>query len=1091
MVVNQIIDKFPVLQRLLGRPSQNEKDLIAANQAQEQKIQSLNVSLSFVTDTLNGAADALMAIHFGSRSKFFNQKFIEMWGQAPDKLMEPGQEIALMNLHASQVKNEAQFIARALELWTTVTAETFDEIEMKNGKLIERTITPILAYGKRLGLIFNFRDVTERSRTDRKILFNRLVVENSGPLFWLEPVQLRVVYANRAACKKLSYDIEELIGMKISDIDVVGEALSEDLSKLKFGLDSNGKYKDFDSRFGCGDGRLIDVEVNVFLAQDDERAVHVVSFKDKTKEKNATEKALREQGTLRALINAMPDPIFYKNPQGQYLGCNESYAESLSFTTAEIVGSSNRQLLNPDWARKADAMDADILTRLEKISYDQSITYKDGRRELFEVVKAPFWDEEGHLLGILGVARNVTQRKKTQDDALLAKEAAEEATQIKSDFLANMSHEIRTPMNAIVGLSHLVLKTDMTTRQRDYIAKIQNAGQHLLGIINDILDFSKVEAGKLAIENIDFGMDKVLDNVANLIGEKCNTKGLELVFNIAPDVPHTLVGDSLRVGQILINYANNAVKYTTQGEVVISARVSERTADDVLIHFSVSDTGIGLTEEEISRLFQSFSQADSSTTRKFGGTGLGLVISKNLAALMGGEVGVSSVHGSGSVFWFTVRLGISKLPKRVFLPNPDLRGRRALVVDDNEHARTVICEMLQDMTFEVEDAASGEQAVQAISTAHLNQRPFNIVYLDWRMPVMDGIETARRIRALGLVPEPILVMVSAYGREEMLKESELLGISGVLVKPVSHSLLFDISMNALIGNRLEDRVNKPRTVDNLIQLTPVRGARILLVEDNDINQQIASELLIDAGFVVELAENGLIALEMVQRSPYDLVLMDMQMPVMDGLSATAAIRRIYKLEILPIVAMTANAMPEDRRDCLEGGMNDFMTKPINPDDLWRMLLKWIPRRLHAPLPLAIAAVPVVTTTERTELPEGINGLDVRTGLSRMMGKKPLYLAMLKRYVAGQKTSVKTIKAALDAQNLPLAQRVAHTLKGLSGTIGATQVADHAESVERAIREGCPRVRIDLALSALEPTLENLMHDLETWIPPMVPVTQAA
>ena len=1076
----QTIDKFPVLQRLLGRPSRKEKELIAINLAQEQQIKSLNVSLSFLTNTLEGAADALMAVHFGSQLKFTNSKFTEMWGLAPAELMQPGQEVALMTLHASQVKDEARFIARAQELWTTVRAETFDEIEMKNGRLIERTITPVMAQDKRVGLIFNFRDVTERSRAERKILFNRLVVENSGPLFWLEPVQFRVVYANSAACKKLSFDIEDLIGMKISDIDVDGDVSSENVSELKFELDPSGKPKNFDSRFGCGDGRLIDVEINVFLAQDDDRAVHVVSFKDNTEQKNAIEKALREQGTLRALINSMPDPIFYKNPQGQYLGCNESFAESIGFPIAEIVGSSNRQLLSTDWAQKADAVDKDILTRLEKTSYDQWITYKDGRRELFESVKAPFWDSKGHLLGILGVARNITQRKRIQDDTLRAKEAAEEATQIKSDFLANMSHEIRTPMNAIIGLSHLVLKTDMTARQRDYIVKVQNAGQHLLGIINDILDFSKVEAGKLTIETVDFGMDKVLDNVANLIGDKCNTKGLELVFDIAPDVPHTLVGDSLRVGQILINYANNAVKYTTQGEVVISARVSERTAEDVLVHFSVSDTGIGLTEEQISRLFQSFSQADSSTTRKFGGTGLGLVISKNLAALMGGEVGVSSVHGSGSVFWFTARLGISKLPKRAYLPNPDLRGGRALVVDDNEHARTVIREMLQNMTFEVEDAASGEQAVQAIHRAQLNQRPFNIVYLDWRMPVMDGIETARRIRALGLVPEPILVMVSAYGREEMLKESELLGISGVLVKPVSHSLLFDVTMNALSGQRSEVRVMKPEGIDDLGQLSPVRGARILLVEDNDINQQIASELLVDAGFVVELAENGLISLEMVQQATYDLVLMDMQMPVMDGLSATAAIRRIHRLEALPIVAMTANAMAEDRRDCMEAGMNDFLSKPINPDDLWNMLLKWIPPRQPR---LKLSATPVLTDSIRGELPEGINGLDVKTGLSRMMGKKPLYLAMLKRYVAGQKASAQGIKSALDAQDLPLAQRIAHTLKGVSGTVGATHIPDYADAVERTIREGCPRDQIDLALSQLEAPLASLMGDLEAWLPP--------
>ena len=578
----QILDTIPLLGRLLGRPSPTEKALLEANLAQEQQIKSLTASLSFLTNTLNSAADGVMAIHFASGAKYINTRFTQMWGQASEELMAPGQEIALMILHSTMVKDEEQFIARAYELWNTVDSEVFDEIEMKDGRLLERTITPRYVDDRQVGVVFSFRDVTERSRAERKILFNRLVVENTGPLFWLDPMQHRVVYANKAACEELSYSIEDFIGMEISAIDVDA---SEDAPTSKFDLDQSGKTKRFESRFGCGDGRLIDVEISIFLAEDEERTVHVLTFTDITEQKNATEQAQREQATMSSLINALPDPIFYKNPQGRYLGCNEAFAEILSHPVADIVGHSDHQLMDSKWAKEVQVMDKNILAKLEKCAFEQWIDYKDGRHELFETVKAPFWDSEGRLLGIMGIGRNITQRKKIEDEVRTAKETAEDATKMKSDFLANMSHEIRTPMNAIIGLSHLALKTDLTTRQRDYITKVHNSGQHLLGIINDILDFSKVEAGKLTIEHIDFAMDKVLDNVANLMSEKCSAKGLELVFDIASDVPELLIGDSLRVGQILINYANNAVKYTEHGEIIISAHIKERTASDVLLHF--------------------------------------------------------------------------------------------------------------------------------------------------------------------------------------------------------------------------------------------------------------------------------------------------------------------------------------------------------------------------------------------------------------------------------------------------------------------------------------------------------------------------
>ena len=762
------------------------------------------------------------------------------------------------------------------------------------------------------------------------------------------------------------------------------------------------------------------------------------------------------------------------------MGCNEAFARVIDHPVADIVGRSDHQLLGQEWADSVNVIDRDVMVRQEKTSYEQWITYKDGRRVLFETLKAPFWDHKGGLLGIMGISRDITHRKDDEDAIRFAKESAEEATRMKSDFLANMSHEIRTPMNAIIGLSHLALKTDLTTRQRDYITKVHRSGQHLLGIINDILDFSKVEAGKLTIEKIDFELDKVLDNVANLITEKCSAKGLELVFNVAPDVPTVLVGDSLRVGQILINYANNAVKYTESGEVLINVSVADVTLEDVLLRFSVRDTGLGLTEEQISRLFQSFSQADSSTTRKFGGTGLGLAISKKLAELMGGEVGVSSVFGAGSDFWFTVRLGISQRPRRVLLPDPDLRGRRALVVDDNGHARSVMRGMLETMTFDVVDVDSGRDAVNAVRNAHAQRQPFDIVYLDWRMPLMDGMEAARQIRALDLQPPPKIVMVSAYGREEMIKEAEALGIVNLLVKPLSPSMLFDTTIEALGANRQEARVSQLAAIDDMSQLAPVRGSRILLAEDNEINQQIACELLTDAGFAVEVAENGLTALEMVQRSSYDLVLMDMQMPVMDGLTATAAIRKIARLDKLPIVAMTANAMEKDRRSCLDAGMNDFLTKPIDPEEMWRILLKWL-RPPVTPTPAVVSDAPTALPGTGGALSDNITGLDTRVGLSHMMGKKTLYLAMLQKYVKGQKTCVQSLQEALRTPDLATAQRIAHTLKGVSATIGATAIAGYAGAIEQAIREELPPANVQLAIDALEAPLAAMMLDLEAWL----------
>jgi signal transduction histidine kinase/CheY-like chemotaxis protein len=729
-----------------------------------------------------------------------------------------------------------------------------------------------------------------------------------------------------------------------------------------------------------------------------------------------------------------------------------------------------RQLLNPLQGLTSTARD---VSRLQDYSLRAPAAADD---ELGTLVK----DFNGMLLQIASRDRKLEEHRALLEDKVAertvelegAKRAAEEANAAKGEFLANVSHEIRTPMNAILGMADITLSTALTAKQREYVTIIRSSARSLLGLINDILDFSKIDADRLEIEHTPFSLTTVLEEVTDLFRSTVAQKGIEMIVDVARDVPSELVGDPLRLRQVLVNLTANAFKFTDSGEVAVSVTSEEAGPGKAVLSFAVRDTGLGMAQEDVERLFEAFTQADGSTTRRFGGTGLGLAISRRLVHLMGGEIRASGRPGQGATFAFTLPFAVHRPSCRLarVLP-PEFHGLRALVVEDNQLVSLVTRRMLTSFGLDCDVLATGEQALEVLQERGAD---YGLVLLDWRLPGMDGMEVVQSLAARGASLPPVIVM-TAFGREAEVQRAEALGVAAFLMKPVKMSSLFDAVREALGIVSAEDRASEAAGSEDAPP--GLAGKRVLLAEDNPINQQVAVELLRSAGLRAEVAGNGREVLEALARAPFDAVLMDLQMPELDGYAATRALRSAG--HELPVVAMTAHAMRDVREKALAAGMDDFVTKPIERAVLFGTLARHLrvgfpeeaPGTTDTPVALGAAAPSAQATPAAQDIPEPPI-LDVDGAVARLGGRRPLLLDVLRSFPDHFGDCVETLRAALDRGDADEARILAHTLKGASANISALRLADAAHELERAAEAGDAD-----AADALLPTLAARLDEL--------------
>ena len=998
-----------------------------------------------------------------------------MNGYRRDELI--GHSIDILN---TTTGTEAERSAYMNQLRVADNSKVETQHRHKDGTIfpVEVSTTLITVDGREL-IIGIDRDITERKRVEDELRksqekFERIVTTMQDVVYSVDAETREFSYLSPAFERLLGYSLDDIRGMggrqAFLDQVITDSMFTKQEETFEQLLSQKTDIPNWEEWWRCKDGTLICLEDRSMPIYE---AGHLIGTQgilhDVTQRKRAEAELLHEKQFFESLVLNSPTAIVVLDDNERIISCNPAFEALYGYQSAEVLGVMLDTLITTEETR-AEAQQYTQQVKTSTLHAFGKRRRKDNSLVEVEIFGVPVF-AVGEKIGTLGIYHDVSE-------LVHARKEAEEASRTKSEFLANMSHEIRTPMNGVIGMLELALETSLTSEQRDYLQTSLDSAEALLTLLNDILDFSKIEAGRLELDSINFGLRNAVEDVAYTLAKRAQDKGLEMACLIHPDITSDLRGDPGRLRQILVNLVGNAIKFTHQGEIVIRAEPIEETPAHITIHFSVEDTGIGIPYERQAAVFDRFTQADGSTTRKYGGTGLGLTISRQLVDMMGGKIGVTSTPGVGSTFWFEIRFGKQPTEKRVTAPltlGPvNLIQARVLIIDDNQTNRTVLTKNVEALGSRVDAVASGAKGLESLRNAHRAGDPYHVVLLDMQMPGMDGEQTARAIKSDPAMKDVKILILTSMGQRGDAIRLEALGCSGYLLKPVKQQMLFDAIIAAL--ERTTDE--SPRLITrHTISEQRKLDLRILLAEDNSINQKLAVVLLQKAGYSVDAVENGVQALEKVQANHYSAVLMDVQMPEMDGFEATRQIRVQEKLtgQHIPIIAMTAHAMQGDRERCLEAGMDDYVTKPIEPKVLFSALDRWTraaavstetgehiqdytsPENAFsvdmddglfgesaAPaLHKQKETTPVLQATFSTDTPP----VDFEAALPRFNGDRAFMLEMCKEYKEHLPAHLEEIHAALQADDTNRLARLAHNLKGLSLNFSADTLAGKALNLE--------------------------------------------